>query len=234
MLFLREKFFFLRQYEEAVMSRNLVIFASGGKGEEGGTGAANLARKLPENVLAFVSPYVDGSVMKRALSLSVPCIHFPGPYTESGYENLIQNICAETGVRENELWYALSGWFKKVYALSFARTFNIHPAPLPRFAGIYGEALHQAVWRAWEKGQISHGEILGHFVTEEYDVGGPVFFRWRFPLCEFGGYEDYRQNVRLLEHAFQPFFTRMVIEGEISWDGLDIRSLRVPPHYVYL
>lgn len=207
------------------MEQNLVIFASGTEAG-GGTGAANLVQKLPHVNVVIVSNHVHGGVRRRADALRVPFRYFSGPYTADEYRELIQEISENMDVNEGDLWYALSGWFKKVYWLDPARTFNIHPAPLPRFAGIYGENLHLAVWNAYQKGEIAEGEIVMHFVTEKYD-DGPAFFKAPLPLRGIKTYEDYRGIVRIYEHNFQPRLAELVMNGDISWDGVNPESLRV-------
>lgn len=206
------------------MKQYCIVFASGTP-TDGGTGAENLARKLPENILAFVSNNEHGGVAKRAEALKIPFTYFSGPYTAEGYSNIVQKILNETAVRENNIWYALSGWFTKVYWLSPARTFNIHPAPLPRFEGMYGEKLHRMVWEAYMKGEISEGEVVMHFVTSKID-DGPIFFRFRFPLSGIKDYEDYRAKIRIIEHGFQPHLTKLVMDGSLSWDGYNPGTLR--------
>jgi phosphoribosylglycinamide formyltransferase-1 len=214
------------------MKQNLVIFSSGTE-IAGGTGAANLVRKLPQANIVIVSNHKNGGTKANALRFGVPFYDFSGPYTADGYRELIQKICFEKNIAQSNLWYGLSGWFKKVYWLDPARTFNIHPASLPRFAGMYGEKLHMAVWDAYQKNEIAEGEIVMHFVTEEYDKG-PIFFRFPFSLFGIRSYAAYRMSARTLEHEFQPKITDLVLRGEISWDGIYPESLRVPPDYRYL
>lgn len=211
----------------------IVIFASGTE-TDGGTGAAKLIEKLPQVSAVIVSNHQRGGVKRRADALRVPFYYFPGPYTAEGYHELVQEISENMDMDDGDLWYVLSGWFKKVYGLPPARTFNIHPAPLPRFGGkgMYGEKLHKAVWDTHVKGGITRSEVVMHFVTEKYD-DGPIFFRYPFSLSDVRNYADYREVVRTIEHAFQPEITRLVISGEISWDGIHPASLKVPPGYLY-
>ncbi len=206
------------------MEQNLIIFASGTE-TDGGTGAANLVRKLPNVNVVIVSNHVRGGVRREADANGVPFYYFPGPYTTEGYRELIYEISENMDVDVGDWWHALSGWFKKVYWLPPARTFNIHPAPLPQFAGMYGEKLHRMVWDAYQKGEITEGEIVMHFVTEKYD-DGPVFFRTPLPLRGIKTYEDYRKIVRIHEHNFQPRLAELVMNGDISWDGVNPESLR--------
>jgi phosphoribosylglycinamide formyltransferase-1 len=223
----------LLKKEVYVKQKLIVIFASGAE-TGGGTGAENLIEKLPQVSAVIVSNHQRGGVRQRADTLRVPFYYFPGPYTEEGYHELVQEISENMDVDEGNIWYALSGWFKKVHGLPPARTFNIHSAPLPRFGGkgMYGEKLHKAVWNAYLKGEISRSEVVMHFVTEKYD-DGPMFFRFPFSLSALGNYKEYRENVRAIEHAFQPEITRLIVLGEISWDGIRPESLKVPAGYRY-
>lgn len=206
------------------MKQNLVIFASGTE-TGGGTGAANLVRKLPHANIVIVSTYLYGGVRQKADALGVPFYYFSGPYTADRYRELVQEISRNMEVDEGDWWYALSGWFLRVYWLNPARTFNIHSAPLPLFAGMYGEKLHKAVWEAYQRGEITEGEIVMHFVTREYD-DGPIFFRIPLPLRGIKDYEAYREIVRIYEHNFQPRLAKLVMDGDISWDGANPESLR--------
>lgn len=207
------------------MKQNLIIFASGTE-TDGGTGAKNLVEKLPNANIVIVSNHVYGGVRRKADALRVPFYYFLGPYTAEGYLKLVQEISENMDVNVSDWWYALSGWFKKVYWLNAARTFNIHPAPLPQFAGMYGENLHLAVWDAYQKGEITKGEIVMHFVTEKYD-DGPIFFRTPIPLRGIKDYEEYREIVRIHEHNFQPRLAELVMRGDISWDGVNPETLQM-------
>ncbi len=212
------------------METNLVIFASGTP-DGGATGARNLIQHLPGRTLAVVSSWENGGARKVATEFFLPFYYFPGPYTSDGYRDFVGKMCAELGARESDLWYALSGWFKRAYWLSSARTFNIHPAPLPRFGGkgMYGENLHRCVWDAYKRGEITNGEIVMHFVTSKIDDERAIFFRHIFSLRGCGSYDEYREAVRRLEHANQPFLAELVMTGKISWDGVHYDTLHVPP-----
>ena len=72
-----------------------------------------------------------------------------------------------------------------------------------------------------------------HFVTDEMDRG-PVFFEHRLPLKKGVSAEEIEKAVRQAEHEWQPKLTNMVVHGEISWDGKDPASLKVPPNYQHL
>lgn len=224
---------------EVIMKKKLFIFASGKSHPDiGGTGAENLAKCLGTNDVdvVIISSHERGSVRKKADRLSVPFEYFPGPYTTKGYQEFVEGLCQKMNLNESDIWYALSGWFRWVYWLHPARTFNIHSAPLPRFAGMWGEGLHRAVWDVYMKGEITESEIVMQFVTltdEKYD-DGPVFFRISVPMVGIPNFEAFKKITHETEHQFQPEITRLVIRGEISWDGVHPESLKVPVNYRYL
>jgi len=58
------------------------------------------------------------------------------------------------------------------------RMLNLHPSLLPAFGGkgMYGNHVHQAVYDALQKGEVSETGITLHWVDAEYDTGA-VFFQ---------------------------------------------------------
>src|SRR3990167_3134380 len=151
----------------------MIIFSSGTK-TGGGSGFENLVRtqksgELSADIVAAVSNHEAGGVREKADRLGIPFILFQGPFEASQY----QRITKQTGAE----WISLSGWLKLVIGLPPARTFNIHPAPLPRFGGkgMYGHYVHEAVMEAFKRGEVTHSAVTMHFVTPIYDEG-PIFF----------------------------------------------------------
>lgn len=227
------------------MRPKILVFASG-TATGGGSGFENLVKHsrtyaegtqtnaekdiFDYEIAGVVSNHENGGVRLRADALGIPFIHFK---SDSNYSNVLQNYGIEAE------WFALSGWLKMVKGLDPARTFNIHPALLSlsggKFGGerMYGERVHQAVKEALEKGEIEESGVSMHFVTDEYDRG-PVFFEYRIPLKAGMSAEEIKEKVNRAEHEWQPKITTMVVHGEISWDGTDSKSLKVPDGYRYL
>ena len=213
----------------------LVIFATGGK-TGGGSGFQKLveatrAGELRAEIVAVVSNHPKGGVHDRAKKLGVPFVYFPGPFDVEHYQQGVRDLKAD--------FVALSGWLKLVKGLDPRTTFNIHPGPLPRFGGpgFYGHHVHEAVLAAYKKGQITHSEVSMHFVTdptspEDYDKG-PVFFRFPVPLDMHDTADSIAQRVNAVEHEYQPQITDLVVQGHITWDGVDPDSLVVPAGYTY-
>jgi phosphoribosylglycinamide formyltransferase-1 len=212
----------------------ILVFASG-TAVSGGSGFENLVRFSKENkdsfeIVGVVSNHERGGVRLRADALGVPFIYFRG---DSDYTSVLQN----TGIEAE--WFALSGWLKKVYGLDPARTFNIHPALLSQLrgrfggAGMYGDHIHKTVKQALAAGEISESGVSMHFITDEFDRG-PIFFEFPVPLTPGMSVEEIREKVNKAEHDWQPKVTNMVVHGEISWDGINPETLKVPPGYRYL
>jgi folate-dependent phosphoribosylglycinamide formyltransferase PurN len=72
-----------------------------------------------------------------------------------------------------------------------------------------------------------------HFVTDKYDRG-PVFFRYPVLIRPDEMPESLGARVNKIEHTWQSFITNLVLNGEISWDGVDPKSLTVPSWYNFL
>lgn len=209
----------------------LIIFASGSK-KGGGSGFENLVKSVSDKVLdadivAVVSNYENGGVREKATRLGVRFIHFSGPYTAENYQKIIKDSAAD--------YAALSGWLKLVRGLDPAKTFNIHPGPLPKFggAGMYGHYVHEAVMKAYKNGEVTHSAVTMHFVTEKYDKG-PAFFRFPVEILPDDTPEMLAKKVNEAERRHQPIITNLVVNGEISWDGRDPKTLKIPLDYKFL
>jgi hypothetical protein len=110
--------------------------------------------------------------------------------------------------------------------------FNIHPGPLPEFGGkgMYGHHVHEAVLAAFKRGEIEQSAVSMHFVTEDYDRG-PTFLNLPVKIKKDDTAEDLGLRVNLFEHLYQPMITSMVVNGLISWDGVNPDSLKFLPGY---
>jgi phosphoribosylglycinamide formyltransferase-1 len=219
----------------------IIIFASGSK-DGGGSGFENLVIKsrkdsgLNYEVVAVVSNHENGGVRERADRLSVSFVHLPKDQrTAEDYERIVRDSGAE--------WVALSGWLLLVpmqsatsdKGLDPRKTINIHPGPLPKFGGkgMYGHHVHEAVIEAFKSGEVTHSAVTMHFATEVYDEG-PIFFQFPVAIGEDNTADDLGALVNSFEHEWQPWATNLVVNGEISWDGRDQKSLKVPTGYQWL
>ncbi|MBI5766046.1 phosphoribosylglycinamide formyltransferase [Candidatus Falkowbacteria bacterium] len=208
----------------------IVVFASG-TAEGGGSSFQELVENsrtgvLNADIVAVVSNHANGGVCKRAEKLGVPFIHFPGPWEACDYQAAVNLAGAQ--------WCILSGWLKLVKGLDPRRTINIHPGPLPEFGGrrMYGHFVHEKVIAAYRMGQIKKSAVSMHFVTEKYDKG-PIFFRYPVLIRPDDTPETLAERVNKIEHGWQSLITNLVVHGQISWDGKNRKSLKVPDGYQF-
>jgi phosphoribosylglycinamide formyltransferase-1 len=208
----------------------MLVFASGDS-EGGGSGFKKLieamhAGTLTAEIVAVVSNHANGGVKKRADELEIPFVHFAPPREAEDYQRLVREYKAEA--------VALSGWLKLVKGLDPRTTINIHPGPLPEFggAGLYGHHVHEKVMETFRAGRIKYSEVSMHFVTEKYD-DGPVFFRFPVKILDDDTPESLQKRVNAVEHEYQAFITDLVVRNQITWDGKNHGSLKVPMGYKF-
>jgi len=92
---------------------------------------------------------------------------------------------------------------------------------------MYGHYVHEKVIEDFKLGICKESGLSMHFVTEEYDKG-PTFFEWRTPITDKDTPESLSSRVNMAEHYFQPILTKMIVTGEIHWDGKNADTLFVP------
>ncbi|NIM46602.1 MAG: phosphoribosylglycinamide formyltransferase [Candidatus Aenigmarchaeota archaeon] len=208
----------------------LLIFASGTK-DGGGSGFQELVENsrtgiLNAEIVAVVSNHPEGGVKKRADKLKIPFVYFPGPFEGRDYQKIVTDYKTD--------FIALSGWLKHVKGIDPTWTINIHPGPLPRFggSGMYGHYVHEAVIKAFKKGEIKYSAVTMHFVTRKYDEG-PIFFQYPVLIREEDTVEILAERVNKIEHGWQSFITNLVVSGQIKWDGKNSNSLTVPSWYAF-
>lgn len=171
---------------------------------------------MDAEIIGVVSNHANGGVAHHARECNVPFISFP----EKSYGEIITETQTD--------FIALSGWLKLVSGLDPQITFNIHPGPLPNFggSGLYGHHVHEAVLRAYKRGEITHSAVSMHFVTEKYDEG-PIFFNYPVAILPDDTPETLGKRVNDAEHKWQPIITNKVVQGKIHWDGKNPDSLIV-------
>jgi len=208
--------------------KKILIFASGSK-DGGGSGFQELVENsktgvLDAEIVAVVSNHESGGVRQKADNLGVPFVYFK---KGDEYSEIIDRYKPDL--------VCLSGWLKLVFGLNPKSTINIHPGALPQFggAGMYGRFVHKKVIEEFKKGSIKETAVSMHFVTEEYDEG-PIFFKYPILIRTNDTPETLAERVNKIEHSWQSHITNLVVQGEISWDGKNPESLKVPEKYKFL
>jgi folate-dependent phosphoribosylglycinamide formyltransferase PurN len=224
--------------EKIVVKPKILVYASGTK-TGGGSGAQWLVEAsrvgiLDADICAVISNHYLGGVHNLAQKLAITDWHM-----DTG-DGIDASSYAWFQKMYNPDLVALSGWIKPVYGLDPRTTINIHPGLLPRFGGkgMYGHHVHETVVEANNAGEISCTAVSMHFVLpfvpnsedDKYDKG-PVFFQMPVALRYGDTADDIARRVNEVEHSWQAYITNLVVHGEISWDGVDPASLKVPDWY---
>ncbi len=211
--------------KKKLLGPKLLIFASGTK-DGGGSGFQKLCEAtrtgvLDAEIVGVVSNHENGGVKQKADAFGIQFIYSPKGRTKEDY----QRIAKDTGAE----FIALSGWLGFVEGLPADKTFNIHPAWLPsKFGGegYFGHHIHEAVMEAYKKGERVKAGITMHFVTPKYDDDTGIFFRREVEILPDDTADTLFARINALEHHWQPIITNRVVNGEISWDGMNPESMR--------
>lgn len=206
----------------------MIVFASGGAGkEEGGSGFLKLVEEtkdggvLKGEIVTVVSNHARGGVFYKARGAEITFRHSPMGRTKEDYQTLIE----ESGAK----WVLLSGWLGRISGHDPKRTINIHPAlDLDKFGGkgYHGHHVHEAVWAAFLRGEVTHTGVSMHFADNEYDSSKLIFFQRRIPISKaFKDAKGLGRVVNVVEHLWQAEITNRVIHEKIKWDGKDPRTI---------
>lgn len=204
--------------------KRLLVFASGTK-NDGGSGAENLvdyskAGNLDAEIVAVVSNHENGGVKEKADRLGIQFIYFGAENTEKRYKEIVEQTMPD--------FISLSGWLLLAKGSDPEITINIHPAILPETEGLYGHSAHEKVIEL----RLKKTAVTMHFVTEAYDKG-LIFFQKSIDVLENDTPETLGSRVNEEEHYWQPLVTNLVVQGLISWDGKNPKSLKVPLWYYH-
>lgn len=103
-----------------------------------------------------MTPLVVDGFPKRG-----PDKHF-SPEAWSAMEGFYQDLIQQYGIK----WVLLSGWMKQIAGLPAHQVINIHPGPLSDYGGegMYGDHVHEKIWRDYFDGKIVSSAVTMHFV----------------------------------------------------------------------
>lgn len=194
---------------------NILVFASG-DADGGGSGFQEMIEfsrtdppVLDADIVGVISNYPKGGIYKKAQKLSVPFMHWSGPFTETGYRGLVKSFDAE--------YVMCSGWLKFVRGLETATTINIHPGPLPEFGGkgMYGHYVHEAVIKAYRKKKTKQSAVSMHFVDDVAYDNGPIICKMPVLIRPDDTPETLQKRVNEKERSWQSIVLNQVVNGNI-------------------
>ena len=205
------------------------ILASGTK-TGGGSGFANLVVKgrqlnLNYEVVGVVCNIKGGGVESKAEQLGVPFFYFEGKMGKDGLRRFDAQDCSEL-IDVVHPRIMMSGWLKIGEGYDPRNTINIHPGSTGKdlkgsrpFAGkgMFGHYVHEAVMKAFSRGEITHTEVTIHAVTDEPDAGVPIA---RIPVRIYPNDtpELLAGRVNVVEHEWQPLVLEAWLNRRITID----------------
>jgi folate-dependent phosphoribosylglycinamide formyltransferase PurN len=154
------------------------------------------ANSLPVQIALAVFTRADSPAYALAQSLGINSVVISAKDMRV-FEAQVTQLCTELGVS----LIALAGFLKQLSAEFIATIaipiLNIHPALLPKYGGkgMYGMAVHKAVWEAGES--ISGASI--HLVDPLYDHG-LVIASEEVSIAHCQSPEEIAQTVLKVEH----------------------------------
>ncbi len=154
------------------------------------------AHGLPVRIALAVFNRQDSPAYGLAQDLGIPAMVL-ATRDMASYETELARLCKEKGIQ----LIALAGFLKQLSA-NFLNAvgipvLNIHPALLPKYGGrgMYGMAVHQAVWEAGDK--VSGATV--HRVDQFYDHGS-IIASIQVELSDCHSPEDIAHKVLQQEH----------------------------------
>lgn len=178
------------------------------------------AGKINAKVALLVADKKDSYAIERAKKHRIPYVYIPAKDFPTKDEFFLK-IVEELKAKEVEL-VVLAGFMRIVRkplldAFPMA-VMNIHPAILPSFPGLHGQA--QAV----DCGVKVSGCTV-HFVDEGMDTG-PVIIQAVVPVLDADTEETLSARILKLEHKIFPEAIKLYAEGRLEVVG---RKVRVKP-----
>lgn len=168
-------------------------------------------------VALVVSNVSDAYALERAQRAGIPTqvISHRHPQGRPGFEQALIEAFRQVGVE----WIALAG-FMRVLTGHFLQAFpgrvvNIHPALLPSFPGMHGQA------QALAYGVRLAGATV-HLVDEGVDTG-PILCQGVVPVLEDDTEETLKARILQLEHQLYPRALQLLASGRVMVEGRRVR-----------
>jgi len=175
------------------------------------------AGTLNAQLRLVVSNVPDAYALQRAEKAGIPTQVIPHrhPLGRQGFEQRLLEAFQQVGVE----WVALAG-FMRVLTGHFLQAFpgrvvNIHPALLPSFPGMHGQA------QALDYGVRLAGATV-HLVDEGVDTG-PILCQGAVPVLEDDTEESLKARILQLEHQIYPRALQLLASGRVVVEGRRVR-----------
>lgn len=152
--------------------------------------------KLAAEVAVVVSNDPDAYALERASNAGIPVEI--APHRGRDRAELDQELAYTVASYDVDL-VILAGW-NRILTTSFVShhtTINLHPAKPGMFRG---RGAIEAAYQAWERGEITEGGVMVHYVPDEGVDNGPVIGSASVAFVDGDSQATYEERVHRAEH----------------------------------
>lgn len=180
----------------------------------------------PYRIAVVVSNKPDAYGLERARAARVPAVALPHRgLAREDYDQQLVDVFRAHGCD----WVALAGFLRIVTGRLLdafpERVLNIHPALLPAFPGMHGQA------QAFAAGVRIAGATV-HLVDRGTDTG-PIVIQGAVPVLPDDDADRLAARILTVEHQIYPRALRWAAEGRLVVDGRRVRVTGDPPTWVW-
>jgi folate-dependent phosphoribosylglycinamide formyltransferase PurN len=89
---------------------------------------------------------------------------------------------------------------------------------------MYGDHVHEKIWKDYFDGKIVSSAVTMHFVLSGIDDKmdtGPIIVQVPVSLTDCKSQGDIQKRVNALEHQIQWQITQHIINGKVTWSGVE-------------
>ncbi len=166
------------------------------------------------NVVLVISNASEAYALNRAAEAGVATAVYPHQGRDrSEYD---AELAYEARLAGADL-VILAGWNRILTDpfLAHHRVINLHPAKPGAFAGL--GAIERS-FEAWERGEVTSGGVMVHFVPDEGVDSGPVIAWQEVPFHDDDTLVDFEQRIHAMEHRLLVESIGSVLEEETRYE----------------
>ncbi|MCP4805430.1 MAG: phosphoribosylglycinamide formyltransferase [Proteobacteria bacterium] len=188
----------------------------------GGTNAQALidacaSGDVPADIAVVISNRRKAGGLDRARAAGIPAVHIGHRQfdTREQFDQALTDCLREHSVD----WVACAGFMRLLTPVFLdawtGRVLNIHPALLPAFPGVDGQAQAHAYG-------VRIAGCTVHFVDAGTDTGA-IIAQGAVPVLPTDDRDALQERILAVEHRLYPMVLKMAVEGRLRQDGRHVQ-----------